>query len=65
VPSDFFLFCSVKHSLHGIIFPSGEELLARIYGVLGEIPLETRAHVFGHWMERLHWVSPNNGGYYP
>jgi hypothetical protein len=33
--------------------------------VLGEIPLETFAHVFDHWMERLEWVSQANGGHYP
>jgi hypothetical protein len=33
--------------------------------VLGEIPFETFAHVFDHWMESLEWVSQNIGGYYP
>jgi hypothetical protein len=55
----------VEHRLPGIVFPSGEELLAGIYGVLGEIPLETFAHAFHHWMERLKWVSENNGGSSP
>jgi histone-lysine N-methyltransferase SETMAR len=63
--SDFFLFGYVKHRLQGIIFPSSEELLAGIRGVLGEIPLKTLAHVFEHWMERLEWFSHRNGGYYP
>jgi hypothetical protein len=64
-PSDFFLFGYVKHRLQGIIFPSGEELLAGICEVLREIPLETLAHVFDHWMERPDWVSQNTGGYGP
>jgi histone-lysine N-methyltransferase SETMAR len=51
-PSDFFLFGDVKHCLHGIIFSSGEELLGGICGLVGEIPLETLAHVFEHWTER-------------
>jgi hypothetical protein len=63
-PSDFFLFGYVKHRQQGIIFVSGEELPAGICEVLGEIPLETLAHVFDPWMERLEWVSQNNGGYY-
>jgi histone-lysine N-methyltransferase SETMAR len=62
-PSDFFFFGYVKHRLQEIIFHSGEELLAGIREVLGEIPLETLAHVFDHWMERLEWVSQNNGAY--
>jgi hypothetical protein len=52
-PSDFVPFGYVKHRLQGIIFPSGEELHAGIRDVLGEIPLETFAHVFDHWVERL------------
>jgi hypothetical protein len=63
-PSDFFLSGYVKHRLQGIIFPSGEELLAGIREVPGEIPLETLAYLFRHWMERPEWVSHNNGGYY-
>jgi hypothetical protein len=64
-PSNSFLFGYVKHRLQGITFPSGEELLAGIRQVLGEIPLETLAHVFDDWMERLESVSQKNGGYYP
>jgi hypothetical protein len=45
-----------------MIFPSGEELLAGIGEVVGAIPLETLAHVFKHWMERLERVCQNNGG---
>jgi hypothetical protein len=37
----------------------------RVREVLGEIPLEGLAHVFEHWMERVEWVSQNNGGYHP
>jgi hypothetical protein len=39
-------------------------LLAGIREVLDEIPAETLERVFEHWMERLEWVSQNNGDYY-
>jgi hypothetical protein len=65
VPSDFFFSGYVNHRLHEIVFPSGEELLAGIYGVQGAILIEALAHIFGHWIERLEWVSQTNGGYYP
>jgi hypothetical protein len=29
------------------------------------IESETLTAVFEHWMERLEWVSKNNGDYYP
>jgi hypothetical protein len=63
--SDFFFFGYVEHRLQGITFPSSEELLGGIREVLGEIPLETLAHLFDHWKERLERVSQNNGGYCP
>jgi hypothetical protein len=59
------LFGYVKHRLQEIVFPLGEELLAGIREVLGEIPLETLAHVFDYCMERLECVYQNNGGDYP
>jgi hypothetical protein len=55
-PSDFFLFGYVKEHLKGMAFLSYEGLLDAI----GEM-----AVVFEHWMERLEWVSKNNGDYYP
>jgi transposase len=63
-PSDFFLFDYVKDRLQEIIFASPEELLAGISEVLDEIPPETLPRVFEHWIERLEWVSQNNGEYY-
>jgi transposase len=36
-PSDFFLFGHIKHCLHGIAFPSREELLATIHEIVGAI----------------------------
>jgi hypothetical protein len=47
------------------MFSSGEELAVGICRVLGQIPLETSAHVFDHSMEALEWVRQNNGVYCP
>jgi hypothetical protein len=46
-------------------FPSYEELLGAIGEVVTGIESETLTAVFEHWMERLEWVSKNNGDYYP
>jgi hypothetical protein len=64
-PSDFFLFGYVKERLKGIVFPSYEELLDAIGEVVTGIESETLTAVFEHWMERLEWMSKNNGEYYP
>jgi hypothetical protein len=48
-----------------MVFPSYEELLDAIGEVVTCIESETLTAVFGHWTERLEWVSKNNGGYYP
>jgi hypothetical protein len=63
-PSDFFLFGYVKESLKGMVFPSYEALLDAIGEVVTGIESETLTAVFEHWMERLEWVSKNNGDYY-
>jgi hypothetical protein len=62
-PSDFYLFGYVKDRLQAMVFASRGELLAGIGGVLDEIPPETLPRVFKHWIERLEWVSQNNGEY--
>jgi hypothetical protein len=46
-------------------FPSYEELLDAICELVTGIESETLTAVFEHWMERLEWVSTNNGDYYP
>jgi histone-lysine N-methyltransferase SETMAR len=51
-PCDFFLFGHAK-------------LLDVLASVLSNIPMDTFYHVFEHWMERLEWMSQNNGDYYP
>jgi transposase len=65
IPSDFFLFEHIKHSVQGIAFPSHEELSAAIHEIIGAIPRPTLEDMFRHWMERLEWVSQNNGDYCP
>jgi hypothetical protein len=42
-----------KHRLHGIAFPSPEELFAAIHEIVGAIQLPTLEEVPRHWMERL------------
>jgi transposase len=64
-PSDFFLFGYVKERLKGMVFPLYEELMDAISEVVTGIESETLNAVFEHWMERLEWVSKNNGNYYP
>jgi hypothetical protein len=59
------LFERIKHCLQGIAFPSHEELLAAIHEIVVAIPRPTLEDVFRHWMERLEWVSQNNGDYHP
>jgi hypothetical protein len=61
---DFFLFGHVKNRLQGITFQSYDELLTGIVAVLSRIPIETLQRVFEHWMERLEWISQNNGDDY-
>jgi hypothetical protein len=63
-PSDLFLVGYVKDRLQGIVFASREELLARISEDLDEMPPETLPRAFEHGIERLEWVSQNNGEYY-
>jgi hypothetical protein len=48
-----------------MLFPSHEESLDAISEVVTGIESETLTAVFEHWMERLEWVSKNNGDYYP
>jgi hypothetical protein len=63
--SDFFLFGYVKERLKAMLFLSYEELLGAIGEVVTSVELETLTALFEHWMERLKWVSKNNGDYYP
>jgi hypothetical protein len=55
----------IKHSRQGTIFQSREELFEAMSKIVTAIPPETFDGVFEHWMNRLEWVSQNNGDYYP
>jgi hypothetical protein len=48
-----------------MVSPSYEELLDAIGEVVTGIESETLTAVFEPWMERLEWMSKNNGDYYP
>jgi hypothetical protein len=62
-PTDFLLFGYVKERLKGMVFLSYEELLDAIGEVVTGIESENLTAVFEHWMERLEWVSQDNGDY--
>jgi hypothetical protein len=64
-PSDFFLFRHLKQGLKGMVFASNKELLEAINEMMSEIPPESFKAVFDHWIERLEWISQNNGEDYP
>jgi hypothetical protein len=48
-----------------MMFLSYKELLDAIGEVVTGIESETLTAMFERWMERLEWVSKNNGDYYP
>jgi hypothetical protein len=48
-----------------MVFPPYEELLDAIGEVVTGIESETLTAVFKHWIERLEWMSKNNGDCYP
>jgi hypothetical protein len=48
-----------------MVFPSYEELLNAIGEMETGIESEIFTAAFEHWVERLEWVSKNNGDYYP
>jgi hypothetical protein len=48
----------------GNSFLSLDELLTAIHEIVVAIPERILRDVFDDWMERLEWVSQNNGDYY-
>jgi hypothetical protein len=62
--SDFWLFGHVKSSFVGQIFDEPEQLLDAITEFLNEIQPPEVVSVFGHWVERVQWISENNGDDY-
>jgi hypothetical protein len=64
-PSDFFLFGYLQAKLQGMEFLSHLKLLEAIHTMVIGIGSDTLNAVFEEWMERVEWVSKNNGDYYP
>jgi hypothetical protein len=62
-PSDFFLFGYVKRALQRSEFQTVEELLARVIGILTEIPTETLISTFHEWIRRLQTCLDTDGEY--
>jgi hypothetical protein len=62
---DLFFFGHVDCCLQGTIFRSREELLEAVHEIVTATPSETLHGLFEHCMERLEWVSQNNGDYSP
>jgi hypothetical protein len=63
-PDNFWLFCHIKTSLAGRIVNDVAELPNAIIEFLNEIQPSELQLVFHDWMERVKWVSANNGDYY-
>jgi histone-lysine N-methyltransferase SETMAR len=62
-PSDFWLFVRIKIALAGAKFDEPEQLLHAITGFLNTISIEERRAVFEEWIERMRWVTENEGVY--
>jgi hypothetical protein len=60
-------FCSVmsRNVSKECCFHDTRYYSTRIGEVVAGTASETLTAVFEHWMERLEWVSKNNGDYYP
>jgi hypothetical protein len=46
-------------------FASRDQFFETILNVGMKIPIENLHRVLDHWLERLDWVTKNNGEYYP
>jgi hypothetical protein len=63
IPSDFFLFGSVKRKLMGYRAEGESELLVRMGVIWAEIPRDVLNAVFLEWMDRLQKYIDINGDY--
>jgi hypothetical protein len=63
-PSDFWLFGCSKTALAGAKFDEPEQLLNAITEFLNTISAEELRAVFDEWVERVRWVTENEGVYY-
>jgi hypothetical protein len=64
VPSDFWLFGRIKTALAGAEFDQPEQLLNAITEFFNIISVEELRAVFDEWVERVRWVTENEGVYY-
>jgi hypothetical protein len=62
--SDFFLFVHARYVFDGAKFPSEETLLVAVQRVLPDLTGDTLKAIFAKWVERLNWISLNEGHYY-
>jgi histone-lysine N-methyltransferase SETMAR len=63
-PSDLWIFGHVKALLVGQTFDEREQLPEAMTQFLNEIRPPEVVVVVSHWVERVRWVSENNGDYY-
>jgi hypothetical protein len=63
-PSDFWLFGRIKLALAGAKFDEPGQLLNAVTEFLNTISVEERRAVFDEWVERVRWVTANEGVYY-
>jgi hypothetical protein len=54
----------MKAALAGQQFPGPEDLLTGIQESLSEIQRSELELIFHHWIERVQWVSDNDGDYF-
>jgi histone-lysine N-methyltransferase SETMAR len=59
--SDFWLFERIKTALAGAEFDEPEQLLSAITELLNTISVEELRAVFDEWVERVRWVTENEG----
>jgi hypothetical protein len=64
VPSDFFLFGSLKREMAGFTANSPAYLLSEIRGIFQEISKETLVAVYDKWITRIGWTTEHKDEYY-
>jgi hypothetical protein len=63
VPSDFYLFPTIKERRTDIEIVEDEDLFYRLRELLNEIPVRELRKVFGTWIKRLMAVTRGDGSY--
>jgi hypothetical protein len=64
VASDFFLFGDLKRELRGSCFQTGEEPLAEIRKLVGEMSPENLLDVFHDWISWRESLIASDGNYF-